>query len=435
MAQDRAARIAGRPGRQAAAVAAAVALVSVCNVWNRRIRATLNDAAPLLGHLDLRLSALTLLPVVAGAVGVVVAPSLAERLPWRWLLFGTWLLATCWAFALAGADGARAIVYPLTRPGEYLPDLVHVHGLAAYLAHFTEHVHAPPAGEFVWSSHVSGGPPGPLLIFSLLDRIGLGGRVWATLLVVLAGTSAAPAVALTARHVAGEEQARRAAPFLALAPFAVWVATSADALFLGISAWGIALLAAAAARDRDRDALLGGLVLGAALFCSYGVAPLGGLAVAVVICARRVRPLLVGAVGVSAVAAAFAGFGFWWWSGLTATRLRYAQGLAHLRPYDYFVVADLGALAIAVGPAAVAGLATMPRRSRLWWPVGGALLAVVVADLSGLSKAEVERIWLPFAIWLLLPAAALGTRAARRAWLAAQVTLGIVLQVVLVTLW
>ena len=26
--------------------------------------------------------------------------------------------------------------------------------------------------------------------------------------------------------------------------------------------------------------------------------------------------------------------------------------------------------------------------------------AILIADLSGLSKAEVERIWLPFAVWL-----------------------------------
>ena len=32
---------------------------------------------------------------------------------------------------------------------------------------------------------------------------------------------------------------------------------------------------------------------------------------------------------------------------------------------------------------------------------GAALLAILAADLSGYSKAEVERIWLPFAVWLL----------------------------------
>ena len=37
-------------------------------------------------------------------------------------------------------------------------------------------------------------------------------------------------------------------------------------------------------------------------------------------------------------------------------------------------------------------------------PVAAAL-AIAAADLSGLSKAEVERIWLPYAIWLLVATA------------------------------
>jgi 4-amino-4-deoxy-L-arabinose transferase-like glycosyltransferase len=288
---------------------------------------------------------------------------------------------------------------------------------------------------------VSGGPPGPLLIFAILARIGLGGPVAASLLVVLVGTAAAPAAAITVRRLADEDTARRAAPFLAFAPIAIWVATSADALFLGISAWAIALLAIAAtstgaSRFRgDLTALAGGLLLGAGLYCSYGIAPLGAVVVAVVLSQRRVRPLLLGSIGVAAVALAFAAYGFWWWTGLTATRIRYAESIANVRPYGYFLIADLAAFAIAVGPATIAGIASLPRNSRLWWTVGGALLAATSSDLSGLSKGEVERIWLPFAIWLLPAAAALGSRRARRGWLAAQIILGLTLQLVLVTDW
>ncbi|CCH19171.1 Protein of unknown function [Micromonospora lupini str. Lupac 08] len=48
-----------------------------------------------------------------------------------------------------------------------------------------------------------------------------------------------------------------------------------------------------------------------------------------------------------------------------------------------------------------------------------ALVAVLGADLSGLSKAEVERIWLPFVVWLLVATARL-PQGSRRWWLAAQ---------------
>ncbi|GAB3226186.1 hypothetical protein GCM10027452_42520 [Micromonospora halotolerans] len=48
-----------------------------------------------------------------------------------------------------------------------------------------------------------------------------------------------------------------------------------------------------------------------------------------------------------------------------------------------------------------------------------AALAVAAADLSGMSKAEVERIWLPFGVWLLVAAAHLPPPT-RRWWLAGQ---------------
>jgi len=44
------------------------------------------------------------------------------------------------------------------------------------------------------------------------------------------------------------------------------------------------------------------------------------------------------------------------------------------------------------------------------------LVAVLLADASGLSKAEIERIWLPFAVWLAAGAAAPPNP---RLWLAA----------------
>jgi hypothetical protein len=64
--------------------------------------------------------------------------------------------------------------------------------------------------------------------------------------------------------------------------------------------------------------------------------------------------------------------------------------------------------------------------------VSGALLALLAADLSGMSKAETERIWLPFALWLL-PSAALLTRP--RAWLTAQAVLALLLNHLLRTGW
>jgi hypothetical protein len=64
--------------------------------------------------------------------------------------------------------------------------------------------------------------------------------------------------------------------------------------------------------------------------------------------------------------------------------------------------------------------------------VSAALLALLVADLSGMSKAETERIWLPFALWLL-PVCAFLPRP--RAWLTAQALLALLLDHLLFTGW
>jgi hypothetical protein len=76
----------------------------------------------------------------------------------------------------------------------------------------------------------------------------------------------------------------------------------------------------------------------------------------------------------------------------------------------------------------VVGATWLPWR-RVGALVGGALVALVIADVSGLSKAEVERIWQPFYPLLLLAAAGVAsTRSATRSWLAAQVGLAIAVE-------
>src|SRR5205085_824455 len=83
------------------------------------------------------------------------------------------------------------------------------------------------------------------------------------------------------------ERARAAAPFLAFAPAAVYVATSPDAFYMGVFAIGVALFAVAAGRRGDAvgDACAfgSGLVLGASLFLTYGVVTLGAIVLALLV--------------------------------------------------------------------------------------------------------------------------------------------------------
>jgi hypothetical protein len=238
------------------------------------------------------------------------------------------------------------------------------------------------------------------------------------------------------RALAGEARARDAAPFLVFTPAAVWVATSLDALYAGVCAVGIALfaLACAAPSSGRRAALLAlaaGLVLGAALELSYGVATLGAVVLAIALGRRRPGALAWAGMGVALMLGAFLAARFNWLDGLHATREQYLAGVAQRRPYASFLVISLAAFALAVGPAAAAGLARLRDRG-VWLLAGGALVALAAADLSGMSKGETERIWLQFAPWLLVATAALQRS---RGWLAVQVALALVLALVVRSPW
>ena len=66
--------------------------------------------------------------------------------------------------------------------------------------------------------------------------------------------------------------------------------------------------------------------------------------------------------------------------------------------------------------------------------VGAAALSVVLADASGMSKSEVERIWLPFVPWLTVSVALLPERW-RRWGFGLQVGTALAVQHLLYTSW
>ncbi len=420
----------------AIAYAAAVAVGQALTRHGLHLR--LGDAVPLSGHLDIRLSARTLLPIAVVAVLLLLLPGAAQQWPWRWLLGWSVVASAAWAVSLALVDGT-ALGRPISTGAEYLADVHRVRGIPAFLSGFSDHIIVGSPG-FAWVTHVSGHPPGALLTFVALDRLGLGGPDWAAALCIGAGASAAGAALITLRAIAGEERARVAAPFLAAAPAAIWVATSADAWFLGVSAWGIASLALGTRRGGAGGDLLvagGGLLLGLTMFLSYGLVLLAPVALAVTFATRRSwRHLAVAAVSVGVVVAVFASQGFWWFDGLTQTRIRYQQGSASARSYLYFLFANLAVLGLVVGPATVAalpGIIRLRRTAIALLPLT-AVTGILLADLSGLSKAEVERIWLPFTPWLLTATAVLPLRHRRR-WLAAQLAVGLAVQTFVRTNW
>ncbi|MGV9867732.1 hypothetical protein [Rhodococcus koreensis] len=400
------------------------------------------DAAPLFGFRDVHFGWGSPVAIVFAAAVVVWGPGLAQTLSWRRLTVGVWLGSALWAMALALVDGwRRGFVDRLTSTDEYLHEVPGVTDIPATLRGFADRILDLQPDS--WTTHVSGHPPGALLTFVWLDRIGLDGGAWASALCVAVGSSAGAAVIVAVRALGDEATARRAAPFLVLAPSAIWVAVSADALFAGVVAWGIALLALSATRAVPVPPLVAvaaGVLLGFGVYLSYGLTLMAIPAVAVLVIARTARPLAGALVGALAVAAVFTLCGFWWFDGYQLVQERYYQGIASDRPFAYWGWANFASLICAVGLAVPAAL---PRtfawsRVRALSPVPvlvlAALLAVVIADLSALSKAETERIWLPFECWLLA-APALLPRGSHRFWLAVQAAGALAVNHLLFTNW
>nr|WP_280418964.1 hypothetical protein [Nocardia carnea] len=483
--------------------------------WRERLFA---GAAPIFGWWSPHIGWGTLPALALAAIVVLRGPALARRLRWRPLLGAGYATALAWAFALAMVDGwERGFTARLADGHEYLAEVPGVTDIPLMLDTFAGRILDGQPDS--WTTHVSGHPPGALLFFVLLDRLGVGGPTWAGIVCVFIGCSAPIAVAVALRALGSEDRARAVLPFLALAPAVIWIAVSADALFAGVTAWAVALLAVAARAGRrsvvkprgcgatkhgstigsgaqrhgpgntgtsaqtlgvddtgtspgpdvpsrgprDRGArrhekaarevpsanrarrwepvlaaIGAGILFGFGIYLNYGLVLMGFVAVAVLVAARTARPLLPAVFGALLVVAAFTAAGFWWFDGYHLVVERYYQGIATDRPYGYWWWGNLAATVCAVGLATAAGLPRALARLRTLEPaallVTGAVCAIAAADISGLSKAETERIWLPFDIWLLVATAYL-PYARARPWLAVQAAGALLLVHLLFTNW
>ncbi|MBM6402269.1 hypothetical protein [Phycicoccus sonneratiae] len=449
--QDERVRL-GRRTRVALGVAALLVLAATTLPHLLGVDVRAGSAPPLLADWAPRVGWAT--PVVL-AVAALTAwrglhPAL-DRTSWPRLLVLSWVASLAWMVALALVDGPPGLGRILDHGTEYLQSARGIDDVGLMLREYVARI--PLDAPDHWAVHLAGHPPGAVLMFVGLDRLGLGSWPAAGLVVVLVAATLPAAVATTLDRLGARPAARTALPFLAVGPAAVLMAVSADAVFATTAAWGAAALAAATVA-RTRAARLGlglvaGLLLGWCLMESYGLALLGVLALAVLLAsptAARTK-LAVAAVGGAAAVAVvltFAALGFAWWEAYPVLHERYWAGIASSRPAWYWVFGNLAALLLVAGPALPAALgAGLPRlralaaRSRPE-PVAALVAAgvamVAVADLSLMSKAEVERIWLPFLPWMLLAVVWLPERWRRRA-LVGQAVAAVLLQHLVRTLW
>ena len=382
-----------------------------------------------------RVGAGTLPALLVAVLLVRFAPGLAATLSWGRLLLAAYAGGLAWMLALALVDGPTGVGQVLAHPYEYLETARATSDFPASLQTYVERIPYAAAPDN-WPVHIAGHPPGALGFFVVLVRLGLGGWFAAGLVVTLVAASTAVAVLVTLRRLGAEESARAAAPFLVAGPAAIWQCVSADAMFAAVAAWGMAALAVAATTTGARRlawSLAAGTLLGYTVMLSYGLPLLAILALAVLMAARSWWPLLPAAAAATAVVLGFAVFGFAWWEALPVLRERYWDGVASNRPASYWMWGNLAALLFAAGPiaaAAVGRLVAVGRRTpdRVVSLLAGAGVAMVLAaDASQMSRAEVERIWLPFVPWILV-ATALLPESWRRRGLVVQVVFALLVQ-------
>ncbi|CAN5307984.1 glycosyltransferase family 39 protein [soil metagenome] len=428
-------------------VGSAVALMALAILvpWMLGQSVHVRSFPPLHAEWAPRLGPGTIPAVILAVLAIRFARDAAARAPWRWLLLGSFTVALAWLLSLATVDGLDGIGHILDTQYEYLRTARGVTDFGATLQEYVSRI--PLDSVDNWPVHIAGHPPGALLFFVVLVRLGLGSGLAAGFVVIVIAATTPVAVILTVRRLGAETLARSAAPFLVMGPAAIWMAVSADAVFGAVAAWGLCCLAFAATSSTRRALAAwgcsAGLLLGYCVMLSYGLPLLGILALGVLLVARQWRPLPWVAGAAALVVLAFALAGFRWWEAYPVLVERYWDGIASRRQYSYWVWGDLAALAFSAGPLLGASLVAAvrdakPLRTVLQRPVVvltlAALATILVADLSGMSKAEVERIWLPFVPWLLLGAGLLGPRE-RRLGFALQVVFALVVQHLLFTGW
>jgi hypothetical protein len=362
---------------------------------------------PFVGGFGVKADPLLVLSVVVFAAAVAVAPRLLD-LRARSFLLATFALTLALRLVLAAGRegiGAWTEVFDLDRSfeakNEYLPGLrALVHGAHFFLDHFAQLVPALPV-------HAAGHPPGLLLT---LHALGISTPAGMAALCILGGAAAIPLTYAAGRAVIGEERARVAALLAAFSPaMLLFGATSADALFatLGLlAAWPLAVAGTPRAQPGLRPLLIGAVALAVVSFFAWSLLAVGAWAVLLAWRrAGRAGALILAAVCGAALLAFHVllhlATGFDPIGTFEATERVYRLGVASVRPYAYWLFGSPAAFLFVLG-LPIAFLALRGARSDAAVAILGVLL---VAAVAGFTKAETERIWLPFAPLLCLAAA------------------------------
>jgi methylthioxylose transferase len=354
-----------------------------------------------------RVGTLAAVSALALSAGALVAPRAARTLRSP-LAFAGFLFALALGLGLAlnlARHGVRDwyAIFDTSphgsfeAPNEYLPGLPALaYGAHFYLDRFAEMVPALPV-------NVAGHTPGLLLTLHAL-RISTPEGMAA--LCIGVGALTAPLAYDLGRTLLGDERGRSAGLLTAFAPsLLLFGVTSADYFYAGLGLASACLLV----RPRLGARIAGAAAAAGAAFFSWLLLALPAWAALVVWRREGWRSAARLALACAAALLVFNG-ALALWVGydaigtLRATGSVYRHSLASVRPYAFWVFGSPTAWGVMLGVAiAMPALRALVARE----PAAVALAIVVVAAaLLGFTKAETERIWLPFVPLACVAAAA-----------------------------
>lgn len=362
-------------------------------------------SAPFIGVYRLKLDAGTAIaPVVAAVVLLAVLRGWVARLRWGWLLLWSYLAAAAWTLGLAAVEGGNGLARPMLGTGEYLADLPRIRAdPAGFVRHFVV-----DSGSLSMATREH--PPGPGLLLWLLDRLGVHRPTALGLVIALIGVATVPLVLACVRALCHEPAARALVPLLVLAPWAIWVAVSMDAVTATLAAGMVACGARASSPQRRGTGAVGwgiaaGLLLGVAALFSYAVPWLALSVIAVYFVRRRAALNVVTGLAALVPIALAQAAGFVWTRGLSAAQADFSLRVEPHRSAVLWGAISLVVLLLVLGPGSVAS-ARKVRRTPGWPFLVGAGAAVAFAVGSGLARGEMEHAWVPYFPWLLVAAVA-----------------------------
>ena len=310
---------------------------------------------------------------------------------------------------------------------EYLPGLPALdHGVWFFLDRFAELVPSMPV-------NVGGHPPGLMLI---IHAAGLDTPGELAALCIASAAACAPLGYRLARSLIGDERRARLAGLLIAASPVVLLfgTTSADAVYA--AAGLIAANGLVARRPLARVAGIAAFAL--ATLGTWALLAIGAWAAIVAWRRDGLRAAVVLAAACGLAVAALNGalalaYGYDPIGTLRATEALYRNSVASVRPYWFWALGSPAAWGLMLGaPIAAAGLVAALRGR----PEAVALAAVLaIAAVLGFTKAETERIWLPFAPLACVAAAAVLPIAGLRPLLALLAVQALAVELIFDTVW